>query len=114
MFHAAWGTGNSFADLPEGQRRYILERIHLIAVQNPVLLEDAAGLLRYMGLESIGVPVLLVEGADSPPIIDAVQTELARRLPNVQRLIVPGAGHMVPITHADTVAAAVSAHLAQA
>jgi pimeloyl-ACP methyl ester carboxylesterase len=55
--------------------------------------------------------VLLVEGAESPPIIDAVQEELARRLPQARRLIVPGAGHMVPITHPDIVARAVQAHL---
>lgn len=110
VFHAAWGTGETLADLPERQRRYIIDRIHLIVAQNPVLLDDAAGLLAYLRLESIGVPVLLVEGADSPPIIDAVQEELARRLTQVNRLIVPGAGHMVPITHPDVVARAVQAH----
>lgn len=112
IFHGIWGMGNSFADLPEGQRRYIIDRIHLIVAQNPVLLDDAAGLLTYMRLESIGVPVLLIEGADSPPIIGAVQAELARRLTQVTRLVVPGAGHMVPITHAEAVAKAVQVHLA--
>jgi lipase len=57
------------------------------------------------------VPVLLVEGADSPPVIDAVQAALAARLPQAARMIVPGAGHMVPITHPDLVARAVQAHL---
>lgn len=112
LFHAAWGTGGSFADLPEGQRRYILDRIHLIVAQNPVLLDDAAGMLGYGRLEAVGVPVLLVEGALSPPIIDSVNRELARRMPQVTRLVVPEAGHMVPITHPDAVAAAVMAHLA--
>lgn len=113
LFHSHWGTGESFADLPERTRQYMVERIHLIVAQNPALLDDAAGLLRYMGLESIGVPVLLVEGADSPPIIAAVHAELARRLPQVERLSVPGAGHMVSITHAGAVAPAVRAHLAR-
>ena len=111
MFHAAWGTGESLADLPERSRSYIIDRIHLIVAQNPVLLDDAAGLLTYQGLESIGVPVLLIEGADSPPIIDAVHTELARRICQSSRLSVPGAGHMVPITHAEAIAAPVQAHL---
>jgi lipase len=62
-------------------------------------------------LESIGVPVLLIEGADSPPIIDAVQTELDRRICQSTRLIVPGAGHMVAITHPDAIAGRVQAHL---
>ena len=113
LFHAGWGNGSAFADLPERQRRYMTDRIHMIVAQNPYLLEDAAGLLRYMGLESIGVPVLMVEGGASLPIVAAVQHELARRLPQVSRLVVPGAGHMVPITHPGEVAAAVMAHLAQ-
>jgi lipase len=111
MFHAAWGTGETLADLPEKQRRYIVDRIHLIPAQNPVLLDDAAGLLRAGGLEGLRMPVLLVEGADSPEIIDAVHGALAARLPQVTRLIVQGAGHMVPITHPDLVARAVQAHL---
>lgn len=111
LFHADWGTGETFYDLPERQQRYIIDRIHLIAAQNDALLHDSAGLLAYLRLEALGVPVLLVEGAQSPPIIDAVQEELARRLPQARRLIVPGAGHMVPITHPDIVAHAVQAHL---
>lgn len=111
MFHGIWGTGECLADLPEKSRRYMVERIHLIEAQNPVLLEDGAGLLCEKGLEAVAVPVLLIEGAISPPIIAAVHAELARRLPRATRLSVAGAGHMVPITHADAVALAVQAHL---
>lgn len=110
-FHAGWGTGEAFAALPDRQRSYILQRIHHIAAQNPVLLDDAAGLLRPGGLEGVTAPVLLIEGGDSPQIIDAVAGVLASRLPNFQRLRVPGAGHMVPITHPGAIAAAVQAHL---
>jgi lipase len=112
MFHGHWGNGAAFADLPARQQHYMIDRIHFIAAQNPFLLEDSAGLLRYLGLESIGVPVLLVEGGASLPIVGAVQDELTRRLPQATRLVVPGAGHMVPITHPGEVAQAVMAHLA--
>ena len=111
LFHGVWGTADRFADLPEKTRRYMLDRIHLIEAQNPVLLEDAAGLLRPGGLEAVQVPVLLIDGADSPPIIAAVHAALAIRLPNVRRLSVPGAGHMVPITHPDWIAGEVQSHL---
>jgi lipase len=111
LFHAAWGTGETLADLPDRQRAYILARIHHIAAQNPVLLEDAAGLLRPGGLEGISAPVLMIEGGASPPIIDAIQRSLCARLPRTTRLVVPGAGHMVPITHAAAVAKAVQIHL---
>lgn len=111
LFHAQWGTGDDFADLPERTRGYMLDRIHFIVAQNPVLLDDAAGLLRPGGLEAVTVPVLLIDGLESPPIIEAVHAALAARLPRVTRLSVPEAGHMVSITHADAVAAAVQAHL---
>ncbi len=110
-FHGVWGAGERFGDLPEKTRRYMLDRIHLIAAQNPVLLEDAAAMLWPGGLEGVRVPVLLIDGADSPPIIAAVHAALAERLPDVRRLSVPGAGHMVPITHPERIAAQVQAHL---
>jgi len=111
MFHGDWGTGEGLDALPERTRAYMFDRIHLIEAQNPVLLDDAAGLLAPDGLESVPVPTLLIDGATSPPIIDAVHRILAQRLPNSQRLSVAGAGHMVSITHAQSVAGAVQAHL---
>jgi pimeloyl-ACP methyl ester carboxylesterase len=111
MFHAAWGTGEALADLPERPRRYITDRIHLIPAQNAVLLDDAAGLLRPGGLEVLDIPALLVEGADSPPVIGAIHATLAARLPRATRIAISGAGHMAPITHPDATARAVQAHL---
>lgn len=112
-FHALWGGSEPFEAMPARTQDYILRRIHLIAAQNPYLLEDGAGLLRPGGLEAISVPVLLIEGADSPEIIPAVHAALAARLPQVSRLAVPGAGHMVSITHAAEIAPVVQAHLAR-
>ena len=111
MFQALWGTGEALADLSDGARHYIVDRIHLVGAQDPYLFDDAAGLLTYQGLEAIGVPVLLIEGGNSPPIIAAVQEELARRICQSTRLIIPGVGHMVPITHAKEIAGHVQAHL---
>jgi len=110
-FHGDWGTGQGLDDLPDRTRTYMLDRIHLIEAQNPVLLDDAANMLAPGGLEGVIVPTLLIDGADSPPIIDAVHKVLAARLPQSQRLSVQGASHMVPITHAQAVADAVQAHL---
>lgn len=104
-FQAIWGTGQAFDQLPENQQNYITDRIHLIEAQNSVLIDDNASLLDHGRLESLGLPVLLVEGASSPPIIGAIHDELARRLPQVSRARVDGAGHMLPITHAADCAA---------
>ena len=110
MFHGHWGEGR-FDDLPERTRHYFTHRIPLIAAQNPYLLDDSSGLLRAGGLENVGVPALLIEGADSPDIIAAVHRALSKRLPKAQRFSVVGAGHMVPITHPDLIAKAVQTHL---
>ena len=110
FFHDEWGAGTLDA-MAEPQRRYITDRIGMIMGQDHALTGDSAGLLQPGRLASIKVPVLLVEGAASPPVIDAIMAELARHLPQARRLAVPGAGHMVPITHPDTVAAAVRDHL---
>lgn len=110
-FQAIWGRGERFCDLPTGQRRYIVDRIGLIAAQNATLLEDAAGILAYGRLESLGVPTLLVQGGESPAVIDVINAELARRLPQARRATVAGAGHMLPITHAAECAALVSEFL---
>ena len=112
LFQADWGAGDAVESLPKKTCTYMLDRIALIGAQNAVLMEDTAGLLRPGRLEGLRAPVLLIEGAKSPAIIGAIHTALAARLPSVQQLIVPGAGHMLPITHPQLVAPAVQAHLA--
>lgn len=111
VFHGHWGAGD-FATLAPAQRRYMIERMHLVRAQDDVLLRDAAGMLVPGRLEALACPVLLLEGADSPPIVAAIQRALAERLPQVRRVVIAGAGHMLPITHPDAVAQAVQAHLA--
>lgn len=106
-FQKIWGLGQPFGALPQAEQTYIIDRIGLIAAQQATLTDDAAGMLAYGQLESLGLPVLLLEGAKSPPVIDAINAELARRLPQVQRAVVAGAGHMLPISHAADCAALV-------
>ena len=103
-FHAIWGAGD-FASLPERQRRYMTDRMGLIRAQNDVLLEDRPGMLAPGRLEGFDRPTLLIEGAESPTIVAAIHGALAARLPKVQRHVIGGAGHMLPITHAAAVAA---------
>ncbi len=110
-FHAIWNAG-AFAALPPEVRASMAAHMPLIAALNPALTEDTGGLLGPYRLESLGVPVLLMEGAQSPPVIAAIHDELARRLPQVARVVVPGAAHMLPITHTAEVRAAIAAHIA--
>jgi pimeloyl-ACP methyl ester carboxylesterase len=112
-FQKIWGMGRSFETLTKTEQTYITDRIGVIEAQQVALADDAAGLLAYGRLEALGIPVLLLEGAKSPPVIGAINAELARRLPQVTRATVAGAGHMLPITHPAECAALIRGFLAK-
>lgn len=112
QFHAIWGGGEPFDALPERMQGYMADRIRLITAPWPMVLEDAPGLLAPGRLEKIAMPVLLLEGNLSPDIVPAVNAALAKRLVHATRMTVPGAGHMLPISHPAQVAPLITAHLA--
>jgi pimeloyl-ACP methyl ester carboxylesterase len=102
LFLAAWGGATPFDAMPPAQRRYMAERMWITPASAPALHDDRAGLLPR--LPQIACPVLLLEGARSPPVIAEVQSALAAAMPQAQRHVVAGAGHMLPITHPGPVA----------
>ena len=110
VFTATWGDGDWDA-LPGAQRAYATERIHLIEESVPGLFDDSQNILRPGGLEGLVLPVTLIRADRSPPVIEAVLGALQPRLPQSRSVLIEGAGHMVPITHAREVAAAIRAGL---
>ncbi|MCT4684407.1 MAG: alpha/beta hydrolase [Roseicyclus sp.] len=106
LFLSVWGGGVPLDAMPEAQRRYMIERIWVVLASHPALHDDHARLLPRLG--QIACPVQLVEGADSPPVVAEIQTALGAALPGHRRVVVEGAGHMVPITHPGPVAAAIA------
>jgi pimeloyl-ACP methyl ester carboxylesterase len=113
-FTGLWGTGKAWRDLDPRQRQYISDRIHLIRAGMPGLLHDSGNILGPGRLESLSMPVMLISGAASPPVIHTIAERIAARLPDVGVAEVPGAGHMLPITHPDPVAGVVAANLDRA
>lgn len=97
--------------LPEAARLGLARRIHLIADEEPVTMEDAAGLLAPGGLEAIAVPILLMQGTASPKLIAETMDALAARMPKARRVLAVGAGHMVPVTHPLNVAGEIASLL---
>jgi pimeloyl-ACP methyl ester carboxylesterase len=100
-----------WSGLPERTREGLAALIHLIVEEAAVLTEDGAGLLAPGRLEALRQPVLLIEGSLSPPLLRQVNAVLAARLGQVTRVVVAGAGHMLPVTHPDSVAAEIAAFL---
>ena len=108
-FTGPWGTGVPWDALPEQQRAYITDRIHLVAASAPGIEADSGGVLPH--LAEVTAPVLLMQGDRSPPIIDAIAGALTEQLADSRRVIILGAGHMLPITHPADVARAVRGFL---
>ncbi len=78
------------------------------------LYDDRGGILAPGGLEALAVPVMLIRGAGSAPVMAPILEALAARLPDVGVAVVPGAGHMVPLTHPAEVAGLVAVNLDRA
>ena len=97
-----WGQGG-WDDLSPRAQTYIADRIHLVPAGAPAIEEDNFGLLGSGLIEALTIPVTLIAGAKSPPVIAAVHAALAARMPQARRITIPEAGHMVPLTHPDAV-----------
>ena len=108
LFNRVWGAGAPWDEVPEAHQRGMAARMNLIAAGSAVTDGDVNGQAAPGALEAVRCPVLLIEGAGSPPIVAAIHDALQARLPNVRREVVAGARHMVPITHPRQVARAIS------
>ena len=108
-FHTVMTPQTPWERLSERARGELASQIHLIAQEVGVTMDDSAGLLAEGRLEALTQPVLLLEGTASPPIMRAVHEALAARLPQAQRVLLAGAGHMAPLTHPENVAGEIAA-----
>lgn len=93
--------------MPFAQQRKYLERMPVIVDAMRELDCDPLGLFQPGGLQHVTCPVTLIEGGSAPPVIAAILDRIEAGLPNVRRCVIPGAGHMVPITHPIQTAAAI-------
>ncbi|WBU63102.1 alpha/beta fold hydrolase [Paracoccus aerodenitrificans] len=103
MLRRFLGDWGSTAGLPtEGPHAEKLRtQMKMVMDTNAFLMADCAEILRENGLERIDAPVMLIAGEHSPKVVHEIAEALAARLPDVGRAVIPGAGHMLPLTHAD-------------
>ncbi|MCR9109038.1 alpha/beta hydrolase [Marivita sp. XM-24bin2] len=106
-FIRVWGDGRPWGDLSEKEQTLFSAQMPFIRETEPCLVDDANDLLSGGRPESIQCPTQLIRGAESEPVIAAIHATLARRIPQASDAVVAGAGHMVPITHPEQVAALV-------
>lgn len=112
-FLSIWGVKDRNGQPLAPSRRFV-SQIGLVVETNRALLHDDANILRPDGLEGIDAPVLIVMGEDSPPVIERIAEALAARIPDVGRATIPGAAHMLPVTHPAALAELIALNLDRA
>lgn len=111
IFTDVWGSGIAWSDLPERERDAISQRIHLVEAGTPALYADSGRILVEGALESLAMPVLIIRGDRSPGIIAEIAEAMAARMPDAGVATVPGAAHMLPITHPAETAGLIGVNL---
>jgi len=111
LFAERWGDASRPWDtLGQKQKAYLIDRMPLVTAQADVL-NNPSGPLGGAGFKALSMPVVLVEGAESPKVIEEILDALARQLPHARRVVIPDAGHMAPLSHPEEVADALAPHL---
>jgi pimeloyl-ACP methyl ester carboxylesterase len=103
-----WMGEGAWAKTPEARKPPIAASIANIRGWAHALVNEPTPLAAFRELD---VPVLYMTGANSPASSRGVARLLTKVLPRVEVVEFKGMGHMGPITHADTVNAAISRFL---
>ena len=107
MFAALWGADTPWDALSAAQQTYQAERIAMIKAGGDSIVGTGPDYIPLSKVAEISVPVLLMDGSKTDPVIPAVQEELQKALPDCRRVVVEGAGHMLPISHPEETARAI-------
>lgn len=111
VFNRDWGDGTPWDTMPARMQDHLARLVHYVPASAAFVMEDSAGLLQNGKLARAAMPTALIEGDQSPAMSAKVAIALQKRLPDAQRHIVEGVGHMLPVTHPETVAPHVRALL---
>lgn len=113
VFNRDWGDGTPWETLPERMRDHMEKLVHFVPASAGMVQDDCAGLLAPGRMARAAMPTVLIEGDQSPAMSAKVAIALQKRLPDADRVVIEGAGHMLPVTHPDLVAVPVRALLAR-
>ena len=103
-----WNGFGAWEALSARHRQKIMAVAPKVPLDFWAAMSEPASLARYLSLE---VPTLLVCGTESPAPVRRIVSLLDVAIPRVQISLVPGAGHMLPLTHAETVNRDIASHL---
>ncbi|HWA36620.1 MAG TPA: alpha/beta fold hydrolase [Burkholderiales bacterium] len=109
IFIDYWNGEGAWSRLAPEKRAPVVAALPKLAQEIEAVLGDPAG---ARDMRRIHAPVLLLQGAETRLSARRVAQRLVRALPCVSHRVVPGAGHMLPLTHRDEVNRRVLEHLA--
>jgi len=105
-----WMGAGTWAGMPPQRRAAVARAMPGVRSQWTAIFAEPAPLPAYALLD---LPVLYLEGSESPPSTRAVARLLTQTLPHVTSAELKDAGHMAPVTHPGLVNAAIQEHLAR-
>ena len=103
-----WSGPGAWAAMPEAKRAALAPQLGKVALEFDALLNEPAGLDDFRDL---GIPTLLVQGGDTKLPSRTICQRLLAAVPAIRFELVPGAGHMLPLTHREAVNALVAEHI---
>lgn len=111
VFVDYWNGPGAWRGLTQAGRESFLRGGRKVFFEVWSLMHDRTPAPAYAGIEA---PALFLGGENSPPAARRVVALLGQALPRAGVFMVPGAGHMGPLTHSALVNAAIAAHLQSA
>ena len=108
LFIDFWGGEGAWTALPRASREQFLRVGRKVFHEVTSLGDDRTPASAYAGWT---MPTLLLTGEASPLAARRVIERLERAFPRATRVVVPGAGHMGPLTAGDVVDPLIAAHV---
>ena len=103
-----WSGPGSWAGMPAEKRAAFAPQLAKVVLDFEALLGEPAEL---EDVADIGLPALILQGGATKRPSQRVCRRLCHALPAAASKVVPGAGHMLPITHRDEVNRHIVAHI---
>ena len=104
LFMDIWGGGVPWNELPEPARAGLTQQIPVVDACKPGDENSPEERRVLENLHKLTMPVTLLFGGDTLPVVKLVMEGLQKRIPNAKLVEISGAGHMVPLSHSKEVA----------
>ncbi len=111
IFTDYWYGAGAWQKIPKAQRLPIFARAGKMHQDVRAIWADETPAAVYGDL---GIPALVLTGERTTPAARRMADILVSQLPDARAAVLPTAGHMAPVTHADLIARAIENHIAAA